>query len=674
MDDFRYDPVWRRIPHDEYAKKLEGRFHERFARLEHLVNWGALSWLYPHATATKQAHHLGVEHNAVHFLEADAKRTKHRPSFRTAAHILHWGHPPLSYQGAEALLRAAHIEPKVKRMLEHVVAEVVSFGSLRCLEDDHEARCAKTILSGEHPFELYRWLAAWIAAENWSRLWSAICEAEAALGAKPPEEAETKKDLARILVCRESRGYEVLAACNRADFVPRDLLQCGTAWLTVDPDVLWEADPIGPDAADEWALIESARSYLEQRFYTTPTSLLVHTLVSRIIANNLVRKPFGVDDLRELLKTPEGDVYFDKSLRPYHREPFLWLKDNARHDLGSTWFEVGTFRDVSLPDHSRFGAEDFLTGRTGRGRLSYPLHDHYSVFVEFRSLPPFTARMAGSGRRYADVYCHFRVRDDEQKAVPLLNVLAKASDWINRDHSHEVGDALLSWLLGRVVRQKTSAITAVCSELVAADRDFFGGAVQKLRNRPSFVELNEHQNAAFQAELFADPSFQAFFKGAGSFLLRLPWGATRLVAGKSIFERLRSTALTRAGDGSDDKRGAALELAVAADQILAEGDCSHRFLILNPTEMSEERQPVREWDVVRIDLLRNRTWTVTAIECAVNRTTKKDEKARESLHILQEALRKSYSDLASYQTFLASIGTDTPSYEDAGRSYTPTQS
>jgi hypothetical protein len=61
----RFDPIWRRIKPDSFTSKLEGRFANRLARLDELNNWGVLAWLYPHASATKLAHHYGLEHNAM---------------------------------------------------------------------------------------------------------------------------------------------------------------------------------------------------------------------------------------------------------------------------------------------------------------------------------------------------------------------------------------------------------------------------------------------------------------------------------------------------------------------------------------------------------------------------------------------------------------------------------
>lgn len=670
MDDFRYDLVWRRIPRDAYAKKLEGRFPNRLERLAELVNWGALSWLHRHATATKQAHHFGVEHNASRFLSAQAERSRYRPALRAGAHILHWGHPPLSYQSAEALLRAAHIEPAVNQVLEHVVSEVIAFGSLNCADEAHEGRCAKAILSGERPFELYRWFAAWIASENWSRLWSAIKEAESAYTNTPPDEDDTKRTIARILVCHEDPGYKVLTACNQADYVPRDLLQCGTAWLSLDSDVLWESDPIGREAADEWALIESSRTYLQQRFYTTPTAMLLHTLAARIIANDLVRQPFSVDVLRDLLETEKGDAYYETELRPYHRDRFLALKSTAYNRLEHDWWEIGTFTEVSVPDGSRLDAEDFLTDRSGRNRLSYPHNEGHSVYVE---LPPAErlASLPGDDRQYATVHCHYHRVGDTPKARPLLNVMAKIDDWIQPDRAHDVGNSLASWLLQDQVKQQTSALARVGSQIIADNSPVFADAVRDLRKRTSFVELNSHDEAAFQAELVADTEFGHFVSGAGEFFLRLPWRSVRLAAGRSILDFIRSDAIRRSGEGRDGVRGAALELAVAADQLLTSDECSHRFLVINATQWDERRRPIREWDVIRIDLLPGEQWTVTATECAVSRDEKKDADARASFDVLQQALRGTYGDFASYQTLLATADQDGLVYEDAGRSYTP---
>ena len=273
----RYDSIWRRIKGDEYAFKLEGQFREARDRLAHLNNWGSLAWLYPHATATKLAHHRGVEHNALHFLDGDIEREPYRPSFRIASHALHWGHLPLSYAGAEGVLRAAHVHPPSKRVLESIFQDVIDFGELTCRDEDHIQNCPRMVLSGEEPFELYKWFSAWLVARRWRTIWNAV----KTLSRSEVNEQEVKKSTIRTLVCREDLGYELLDLCRLADYIPRDLQQAGTAWLTVDIEALWETSPHRSDRAQEWNLLEAARDYLEDRFFLSPDAQLVHTLASQ---------------------------------------------------------------------------------------------------------------------------------------------------------------------------------------------------------------------------------------------------------------------------------------------------------------------------------------------------------------------------------------------------------
>lgn len=73
-----------------------------------------------------------------------------------------------------------------------------------------------------------------------------------------------------------------------------------------------------------------------------------------------------------------------------------------------------------------------------------------------------------------------------------------------------------------------------------------------------------------------------------------------------------------------------------------------------------------------MDLLPDGNWSVTATECAINRSATKDKEAEDRLEILQKALKGSFSDFASYETYLATMDSDGKlEYEDAGRSYCP---
>jgi hypothetical protein len=672
VDDVRYDPVWRRIRRDHYADKLEGRFGERSRRLEHLANWGALSWIYPHATTTKYAHHLGVEHNASRYLGADDSRLAHRAAFRTAAHVLHWGHLPLSYQGAEALLRAGHVEPQVQLLLQTIIDEVALFGSLACTEPGHSGRCVEAMVAGERPFELYRWLAAWLVAQDWKRLWQAIRDAESASGGEKPDEDQTKSALTRALVCRDDLGYQVLSACNQADYVPRDLLQCGTAWLSLDPDVLWETNPTGPDAAREWDLIEAAREYLEDRFYATPQALLAHTLAARIIANALSGGGLDTANLKELLDSPNGDQAWISRLSSYHGSRLAALQTGARVGTFDTeWLHVGTYTRVSLPDGTRLAAEDYLTERSGRERISYPLTKGYCSFVEWnesRDGPD----LAGAGRRYGDVWCFGRKPGENQKAFPLITLLTRIYDWSSRPTADRVVDSALSWLLGKTLQQRAKMLELTCGELILADSAFFRNRMEALSEKVSLAELKENTELAVLIDRFPLPPFSGRPRLLGDFFLRLPWRVLRMADGEAALHRLRDDAVAMASTGEKVRRGHALEVAVAADQLGSSDECAYRLLAVNTTELTAERSPVAEWDVIRLDLLKSGDWTITVVECAIKRSASKDEEARVKFDALQGALRAGYSDFQQYTTLLTTVEDGALVYEDGGRGWSRT--
>ena len=238
-----FDPIWRRIVRDAFHRQIDAKLEGRVTRLEELNNWGALSWAYPHAKASKREHNLGVVRNATAFIAASEARRKFEVSLRIAAHALHWGHLPLSYQGAEGLLRAAHVDTRARAALTQVAKEVAEFGGLTCDARSHS--CLDAIRTPSYPFELYRWLSAWIVVDDWKKLWQAAKSA----ATDEPAEDDTKRAVMRALVCREDPGYKLLTLCDKADFVPRDLLQSGTAWLTVDIETIWEHSPLGQNAA-----------------------------------------------------------------------------------------------------------------------------------------------------------------------------------------------------------------------------------------------------------------------------------------------------------------------------------------------------------------------------------------------------------------------------------------
>lgn len=656
----RFDPVWRRIKPDSYTTTLEGRFKARLGRLERLNNWGALGWHYDHATASKLAHHYGLERNAMAFLDGDPVRDKYRPSFRTAAHVLHWGHLPLSYAGEEAVLRAAHVDAAIEGVVHKLLDDVTSFGSLTCDTDGHD--CAAVIRDGSRPFEFYRWITAAIVKKQWKSVFKAIKDAST----DKPDEAETKKQLIAALVCREDRGNRVLSLCNQADYVPRDLLQAGTAWLTFDIEALWEPNPLGPDRAREWSLVAAAQAYLDRRFFHVHESLLVHTLIARAIAGGLLAdKPTGASLLALAEQT---DQYWTQSLKTYHRNRVSDLESQITgSQLLNRWRHVGTFTDVALAGPSPFTMEDELSGRTGTSRVTYPFSSGVSIIVEPRS--QFDAIWAGPGRAFARVHVHREERTGQKvTARPALDVVAKVANRVFP--GPELGDQVMTWLLGEPVEQRDSALAPVLVDVLTgaeADVQRHLGKMLKLR---SVEPMLQHGLLNSVLSRFVSPAGAGSIRGGfAGVVLRLPWVALKSAAGRDLLTLVRNAALAQAGI-SGSRRGYALEIAVACDGLLEQPAPTNRFLLLNPTVIGKDGLPVQEWDVVLLDLEPAGTWRFTAVECAVNRTEAKDKEAREKLDLIRERVTSRFSDLSAYRTLLATVRTGDLDYEDAGRGWT----
>lgn len=659
----RYDPIWRRIKGDAFTSKLEGKFAARRDRLDGLNNWGVLSWLYPHANASKLAHHYGVEHHAVTYLASGlAERDKYRDSFRTAAHVLHWGHLPLSYAAEEAVLRAAHVNADARKVLDQIIQEVVDGGELECDAKNHD--CVAAVREGDRYYDLYRWLSAWLAISDWKKLWKAIKDAAAGT----PDEKAVKQQLVRTLACRQDRGYRILTMCNRADFVPRDLLQAGTAWLSFDIETLWETNPLGSDSAKEWSLVSAAEEYLDQRFFRVPDSLLVHSLAARAVAGGLNAEGLTRDLVKTLLAAE--DSYFGSKLKPYHRERLQEVQKLAgQARIADRWRHVGSFENVALPAGSRFEMEDHLTGKTGAARASYPFSEGINVFVE-RGRSDLPAFWAGPNRRFATVHLHHEAKGAKggDAAYGALKVVSKVAQGIGP--GQEPGNSLMTWLLQQPTEQNDEAAARAAADVIAAKEANARRAVKDLIALKTVEKLLDENFPLAFLRAFADGTLTSgLLPRFGGLFLRLPWAIIKLARGKALMELLRAEALSQAG-GKGAGRGYALEVATVADQWLAAGDPEERFVFFSCYMLGKDQQPEKEIDVVRLDIHSDRTWRLAVAECTVTRSVSKDNESRDKMEVLRERLQGRFSDLSSYTTLFAEPGSDgLVAYEDAGRSF-----
>ena len=457
--------------------------------------------------------------------------------------------------------------------------------------------------------------------------------------------------------------------CNRADFVPRDLLQAGTAWLSFDLETLWETNPLGSDAAKEWSLVSAAEAYLDRRFFRVPDSLVVHSLASRAIAGGLIAQGLTRDFLKTLLN--EGDSYYAGKLTQYHRKRLADVQAmTTSRRLADRWQHVGSWEDVSLPSGSRFVMEDHLTGRTGTSRLTYPFSEGMNVFVE-RGRSELPALWAGPGRSLAAVHLHHETKGEKagDAAFPALQVVSRVASGL--PPGNEPGNSLMSWLLRQSTTQSDDAVGRVVSEILAADETAARAIVKELVALKTVETLLEDGPPWLSfVRSFADGALSgSVLQRFGSLFLRLPWSMIKLARGTALMEHIRGHAMGRASKGGG-ARGYALEAATIADQWLASGDPLRRFVFFNCYMLGKDQQPEMEFDVVRVDLFSDKTWSVTAVECAVARSESKDNDGRGKLELLRTRLQGRFSDLESYTTLFAEPGDDSNiAYEDAGRGF-----
>jgi len=221
------------------------------------------------------------------------------------------------------------------------------------------------------------------------------------------------------------------------------------------------------------------------------------------------------------------------------------------------------------------------------------------------------------------------------------------------------------------VELRQRQIWRAAGRALSKDEEKTRSLIAELRDHPQFSP--EHEPSRYRrflgGLLFAEelPTL-----GLGRRVLDLPLPVVRTKHGKALLQSLRASALEEAAVGAKGWRGYYLEAAVAADQLLSDNPCTHRLLILGATALGSEGQPISEWDVLRLDLLKNRDWRLVAVECSVTESSQKASEDRDKLERLGEAVDQRFSDLCEYRALLATPGESQPQYVDSRRGFSRT--
>lgn len=513
---------------------------------------------------------------------------------------------------------------------------------------------------------MYKWLSAWLLSRRWKKVWKAV----KGLSSSPLDEDETKQKAIRALVCKQDAGYELLDLCRLADYVPRDLQQAGTAWLTIDIEALWETSPLRSDRAQEWNLLEAASSYLEDRFFLSPEAQLVHSLAARAIAQGILNKGLTRENLLLLLEGAQGDDQYRSFLTEYHRGRLHGVRTTATSgNLHRLWTHVGTFRRVRVPKMTRLQAEDLFTAKSGSARLAYPLTSNFHVLVrpERRAL----VEPGGNEDQVVSVSLHHREEGDPNPARPALDIALEATRRQGRQPRSDVQAGVASWLSKERIDIRDNAVRSAAGRALVRDEEDVRRLATEISKLSALSAEREFAGLGrWLASLSRRQRLPSF--GLGRVALGLPLGVARSKNGKALLELLNRRALEEAATGQGDGRGPALEAAVAAAELTSEDPCEQRMLIIGATALASEGQAIGEWDVLRIDLLKGGDWRVVAVECSLSYSGKKEAEDQAKLETLRVALHKRFSDLCEYRTRLAFLEGGSLKYDDPGRGFART--
>jgi hypothetical protein len=295
---------------------------------------------------------------------------------------------------------------------------------------------------------------------------------------------------------------------------------------------------------------------------------------------------------------------------------------------------------------------------------------NYNVIVRPESEGRFP-EPAPLDRNPVSVSLYHRRDEGPGAARPALDIAFEARHRQAFVDRKQVSSGLMGWLAGERVSVRNRPVFRAAGRALLEDPEATRRHLAKLGELSALSEEKDPGGygrfVRTMARRLQMPEF-----GVGRSLLELPHAACRSKYGKKLLTQMREAASASAGTGGGATRGLALEAAVAADQLLAEDSCTQRLLIVGATALSSEGQPIGEWDIIRIDLVKGGDWRIVAIECSVSDGKSKEEEDREKLERLRVALHKRFSDLVEYRTRLAFPLDGGIAYDDASRGFVRT--
>lgn len=301
------DPVYKSVIKDELLQKMEGKLYREYERLKRINNLGLMSLIFPLARHSKFEHTKGLYHccnvaiTCGHF-------KGHELCMKITSLLYHIGHCPFVYNTERGILLSAYYEEAVLKELQSLVHGILESKLLECPKC--KLLLKKNIYDVLNEDNLVHFFSAHRFLNEYDSIVTGILKRDFKIDDKQIE--SIRKEILTNLICTHSKGYKYLEELNMLDYVLRDTYYLGGGQLNISINFLFEGDFLDTATRkEEWKLIRSNHSYLEEKIYDKPeahkNTLLFEKLLAQVFCS---KKTFFLSEVFEI-----DDEKFEKFIK-----------------------------------------------------------------------------------------------------------------------------------------------------------------------------------------------------------------------------------------------------------------------------------------------------------------------------------------------------------------------
>jgi len=634
------DPVHRDwIRFEDFEIKISKCFEEDFARLKESPQLGLIALGEPLAQHKKWEHQVGFYYLVRQALEEGVFPSDAQDAVKYAAMVYHLGHCPYHYPTEKAILLAAKASASIRATLTDILEAVRGNVGAKC-EDCELESCVESVMADFRWRSLHRWFSAYKVLRNDS--------ATNYLKDQLPEQADK---VFEALICRQSEElHGRMARLDKLDFVLRDLHYLTTTRVDFSLSSLLAQLRAAPTAAvpsqiraDEWQLIESFETYLQEQVYHRPDVVACERVFEKTMARALLR---GLMTIAGLMEMSEDELKKQVQRWPtVHRVLKHYVFDRA--SAGAAFYRQHWTLSVVAEDTHRLELERRLAGRRTIGAvLQHPLC--HPILVAPKQPP--------SAERVYDTEVTLFPDASNRSFTKFLTVAQKIEDSSLPQKARPTEKAIFEYLVGQPIRFAQDRAHRALNDILSQEGD---GALEmvEILGRSLYSKTERATSAPLRVRLFdalaplaamgleeRPPSTQIF---KYFLLLRdsLPQGA------RSRFLRhvddLATTTLSHLRDHNDASyQGILLEAHTFLDRLASQWDTTRRkWLVANLEPLSPSNEPQNEYDVIELRTDKDRLLHLTILECTAHTQTRELNKCKTKLHTLGDSIIQRFPDI-----------------------------